>query len=241
MKSKAVWLIVCLVVLTVGIIFLALRRNSTVSDRRPTPVGESHQSKIPPAVKPKLPEIPVGDSDESAVLAESAAKVRLTIREMDKSKTQADARQYRRRIREHSKVLVEGGKASLPALDALLADPRVDVRMRAVSILGQIKKPYTVEPLCRVFLKDKYKAARTSALMYLAQIRPDKTMPKEVLIWRTRQVRFAALMDPDLDVRKMGQQLQWALTHRLEGYRADAPPAARQAALTKLQQTETPR
>ena len=40
--------------------------------------------------------------------------------------------------------------------------------------------------------------------------------------------------DPDLAVRKMGQQLQWALTHRLEGYRADAPAAARQAALDAL-------
>ena len=110
MKSKALWLVICLVVLTGGIVFLVLRRNSTVKDHQLPPVEEqSRQPEIPPAVKPKLPDIPLGDSDESAVLAEAAAKVRLTIREMDKSRTQAEARQYRRRIREHSKVLVEGG------------------------------------------------------------------------------------------------------------------------------------
>jgi hypothetical protein len=206
----------------------------------PTPLPPPTAAVTPPQPPPTeppppLPPIPAGTTDAKRALAAAAADLRQGIRDLGQAKSNSELVERRQRLQDRSRTLAAGGADALPALEVLLADPRPDVRVRAVAILSELQCDLALDLLGDVVRHDASKAPRTAALMYLAEAKATPTMPKEVIQAKTKAARLAALADPDPDVRKLAQQAQWALCQRLDGYQFDAPDAARAAALAKLQ------
>ena len=186
-----------------------------------------------PTVSVSPPSIPPGTTPESKALAQAATEMRELIQNLPKAKTKSDVLARNREIQERAKLLVNGGSASLPALEALLADSYPPVRLQAIETLGNLAKPGVIAPLCRVVTTSTLNAERNTALMWLAELPSKHQIPESDLIAQTQPTLLIALADPDLNVRKMAQQAQWSIAHRLEGYQADAPEPSRQAALSR--------
>jgi hypothetical protein len=200
---------------------------------------ESEQPETPPLPTPSapqpppLPTIPVGDTEQSQAIATTAESLRQGVRELHTAPTRSALRERQADLRELSRTIQEGGEASVPALRALLQDPRPDVQMRALTILGGIHEPWAVPLLTDAVTAETTPACQSAALTWLSQHRPHSPAQRARLVAQTQQALLTGLKSDHEAVQQAATRALWTIATLR--YNRDLKADDRQAHLKELE------
>lgn len=167
-------------------------------------------------------------------LSEDAQEISNTITDLNNSGNKKELYAKRKELKDLSNELLEDEVKARQVLSELIVNPDISLQMRAVSMLGKVKKPWSYELLSKSAGKDNNKAVRTASFTYLAQARP-KGNAVSGFAKMCKTAILDGIKDSDQDIRFSAFKLFCSFSNHTYDYKPEAPaPESIKAILNAL-------